>query len=69
MDTINTLINVLRKVIIPAGVLLRVIFCLIKMMYSEDETAIYKKRIKNVVLFGIISEVILSLKNVIENYY
>lgn len=69
MDIINDLINVLRIAIIPAGVLLRVIFCLIKIMYSEDEASIYKKRIKNVILFGIIAEVILSIKNLIEFYF
>ena len=69
MDIINELINVLRIVIIPAGVLLRVIFCLIKIMYSEDEASIYKKRIKNVILFGIIAEVILSIKSLIEFYF
>ena len=55
MDIINDLINILRIAIIPAGVLLRVIFCLIKIMYSEDEASIYKKRIKNVILFWIIA--------------
>ena len=69
MDIINGLINVLRIAIIPAGVLLRVMFCLIKIMYSEDETSIYKKRIKNVILFGIIAEVILSIKSLIEFYF
>ena len=69
MDIINELINVLRIAIIPAGVLLRVMFCLIKIMYSEDETSIYKKRIKNVILFGIIAEVILSIKSLIEFYF
>ena len=69
MDIINDLINILRIAIIPAGVLLRVIFCLIKIMYSEDETSIYKKRIKNVILFGIIAEVILSIKSLIEFYF
>ena len=51
MDIINELINVLRIAIIPAGVLLRVMFCLIKIMYSEDEASIYKKRIKNELLW------------------
>jgi len=38
-------------------------------MYSEDEASIYKKRIKNVILFGIIAEVILSIKSLIEFYF
>lgn len=69
MDTINTLIYVLRSIIIPAGVIFRVIYCLIKMMYSEDEYIIYKKRIINIILFGMISEMVFVVKNVILWYY
>jgi len=69
MSTINGLIRILQTVIIPAGVLLRVIMCLIKMMYSEDEASIYKKRIVKVILFGIIAEVILSIKDLIVFYF
>jgi len=69
VSTINGLIRILQTVIIPAGVLLRVIMCLIKMMYSEDEASIYKKRIVKVILFGIIAEVILSIKDLIVFYF
>lgn len=69
MSTINSLIKVLQTAIIPAGVILRVIMCLIKMMYSEDEVSIYKKRIKSVILFGIVAELILSIKDLILYYF
>ena len=69
MNTINSLINVLRLIIIPSGVVLRVGFCLIKMMYAEDEFTVYKKRMVNVILFGIIAELILSIKDIIRFYF
>lgn len=69
METLNELINVLQTIIIPTGVVLRVVYCLIKMMYSEDETSIYKKRIVNIIIFGIIAEIIISIKDMIRGYY
>lgn len=69
MEILNELINVLQTIIIPAGVVLRVIYCLIKMMYSEDDTSIYKKRIVNIIIFGIIAEIIISIKDMIRGYY
>ncbi len=69
MNTINTLIYVLRTIIIPMGVTFRAIYCLIKMMYSEDEYQIYKKRIINIILFGIISELIFVIKDIIILYF
>ncbi len=69
MDTLNGLINVLRTVIIPAGVVMRVLYCLVKMMYSEDEMPVYKKRIVNIIVFGIIAELVLSIKDMIRGYY
>lgn len=69
MNTINSLINVLKTIIIPSGVVLRVIFCLIKMMYAEDEITVYKKRMVNVIIFGIIAELVLSIKDIIRWYF
>lgn len=69
MSTLNSLINILRTVIIPSGVVLRMIYCLIKIMYSEDEIAVYRKRMVNVILFGIIAELVLSIKDIIRFYF
>lgn len=69
MDTLNGLIDVLRTVIIPAGVVMRVLYCLVKMMYSEDEMPVYKKRMVNIIVFGIIAELVLSIKDMIRGYY
>lgn len=69
MDTINRLIQVLRVGIIPAGVTLRVIYCFIKMMYSEDEVVVYKKRIVSIIIFGIVAEMIFVIKDIIMLYF
>lgn len=69
MDTLNSLIDVLRTIIIPAGVVMRVLYCLVKMMYSEDEMPVYKKRMVNIIVFGIIAELVLSIKDMIRGYY
>ena len=69
MNILNDLISVLRTIIIPSGVVLRTIYCLIKMMYSEDEMPVYKKRMINIIIFGIISEIILSITDMIRSYH
>ena len=46
MNTINELINVL-KILVGLGVTARVIFCLIKMMYAEEERISYTRKISN----------------------
>lgn len=69
MDTLNGLIDVLRTIIIPAGVVMRVLYCLVKMVYSEDEMPVYKKRVVNIIVFGIIAELVLSIKDMIRGYY
>ncbi len=68
MDTINSLISVL-KLLIGIGVGMRVIFCLIKMMCSEDEKNHYKKKMINIIIFGVVAEVCLVIKDVIMYYF
>ncbi|MCX8075239.1 MAG: mercury transporter [Clostridia bacterium] len=69
MDVIDVLIKVLRVGIIPTGVILRVIYCFIKMMYSEDEVGVYKKRIVSIIIFGIVAELIFVIKDIIILYF
>ena len=69
MELMNEIIKILRIVIIPAGVLFRVIYCLIKMMYAEDEYQLYKKRMVNIIIFGILAESIFVLKDMIYSYF
>lgn len=69
MDTINNLINALRIYIIPTATILRCIFCLIKLMYEQDEKKMYIRRLINTVAFLIISELVFVIKDGIEYYY
>lgn len=68
MTTINGLINTL-KILIGIGVGMRVVFCLLKMMYSEDEMHHYKRKMINIIIFGIIAEVSLVIRDVVMYYY
>lgn len=69
METLNEIISLLRVVIIPLGVVFRVVFCLTKMIYDEEAQGSYKKKIKNTIVFGIIAELIFVILALIENYY
>ena len=68
MDTINGLIDVL-KILIGLGVTTRVSFCLIKMMLSEDEKSSYKRKMINTIVFGVIAELCLVIKDLVMFYY
>lgn len=69
MDTINNLTNALRIYIIPTATILRCIFCLIKLMYEQDEKKMYIRRVINTVSFLILSELVFVIKDIIEYYY
>ena len=65
---INILNTVIRTIIIPSGVVLRVIITLIKMMY-EEETVAYKKKIQNTIIFGVVAELIYVIYDILRYYY
>ena len=69
MALIYELISILRIIIIPLGVTLRCIYCLLQIIYNEDERKINTKRIFNAILFLIVSEVIFVIQDLIEVYY
>ncbi|MDO5556670.1 MAG: mercury transporter [Clostridia bacterium] len=69
MDTLNQIILALKVAVIPAGVLFRVVYCFIKMVYDEEASASYKKKIKNTIIFGIMSELCFVIKDLIVSYY
>ena len=69
MALIYELISILRIIIIPLGVTLRCIYCLIQIIYNEDERKINTKRIFNAILFLIVSEEIFVIQDLIEVYY
>lgn len=55
--------------LIRVGAVLRVVYCFIRMGASEDEGAMYKKRLKNTLIFYILAESIWELKELILDYY
>ena len=69
MDILNEMIEVLRVGIIPIGVIGRVIFCLVKMIYDEEAQGTYKKKISNTRVFGILAELTFVIKDLITKYY
>lgn len=69
MDIVNTIIELLRTKIIPLGVIFRVIFCFIKMIYDEESIGTYKKKIRNTISFGIISQLVFVIVNLLQKYY
>ena len=69
MDTVNQIIDLLKFVVIPAGVIFRVIFCLVKMIYDDEAGASYKKKIRNTVAFGLFAELCFVFKDLIVEYY
>lgn len=69
MDTLNEIINLLRTTIIPLGVIFRVIFCFTKMIYDEESQGSYKKKIRNTILFGVITELIFVILDLLQSYY
>ena len=69
MITINNLVNALRIGIIPLFTIFRCIFCLIKIMYNDDERKVYIRRIVNAVVFFILSQLVFVIKDIIEYYY
>jgi len=55
--------------LIRAGAIFRVAFCFFKMIMAEEEQSMYKKRIKNTLVFYIIAESAFVIKHIIISYY
>lgn len=55
--------------LIRVGAGLRVAYCFIRMGASEDESAMYKKRAKNTLVFYILAESIWQIKDLVLGYY
>lgn len=69
MNTLNEIISVLRIAVIPLGTIFRVVFCFTKMIYDEEAQGSYKKKIRNTIVFGIITELIFVILDIIKSYY
>jgi len=55
--------------LIRAGSAFRVCYCFFRMIAASDETSMYQKRIRNVLVFYVIAESIWVIKNHILEYY
>jgi hypothetical protein len=55
--------------LIRAGAVFRVVFCLVKLMTAEEEAPQYKKRIRNTLVFYILAELAFVVKDLIIAYY
>ena len=55
--------------LIRAGAAFRVCYCFFRMIAASDETAMYQKRIRNVLEFYVLAENIWAIKNLILDYY
>ena len=69
MEIMYQVISILKVLIIPLGVTLRCIYCLIQIIYNEDERKINTKRLINALLFLIISEVVFVIQDILKYYY
>lgn len=67
MDTINEIINFMIKASI-AGLTMRFIYCMLKMITSDDGQS-YKKRAMNTVVYAVIAVSIFSIRALIESYF
>lgn len=67
METLNTL-SICMQGIISAGLIMRVIFCAVRLTHEEDEAGRYKKRIKNSVIMLIIAQLIFPIKELLVTY-
>lgn len=55
--------------LIRSGAVLRIVYCLICMSADEEQSATYKKRIKNTIIFYIMAECIWILRDLVMSYY
>ena len=55
--------------LIRAGAVFRVVYCLIRVGMNEDESAMYRKRARNTVVFYVIAECIWQIKELVLGYY
>lgn len=51
------------------GCAVRAIYCLVMSNYSEDDSAMYKKRAKNAIKFAIIASLAEAVKQLAEYYF
>lgn len=68
MDKLNELAVALIW-LLRSGTATRIAYCFIKMIENDDEVNVYKKRIKNVLMFYILAELVWELKDIVMYYF
>lgn len=68
MTTIYDIINGV-KIIIILGLTVRIVYCAVRLQYEQQEAEIYKKRIKNTLVIGVIVMVISGVQTLLEGYF
>ncbi|TYQ17839.1 UNVERIFIED_CONTAM: hypothetical protein Cloal_0211 [Acetivibrio alkalicellulosi] len=68
MDLLNEMSDAF-VMLIRVGVVLRIIYCFIKMGASEEESVMFKKRARNAGIFYILAESIWQIKDLVLSYY
>lgn len=71
MDYINDLMGLRTGllILINAGAILRVIVCFIQASGNFDDRGAYLKRAKHAIIFAVIANVIITLKDLITTYF
>lgn len=67
MERIDEISRMLQ-VLILAGVGVRLIYIFIKLTHEEEEAPRYKKRLKNTIIFAILSQLAFVIKDIIFSY-
>lgn len=65
---IHELTKVLQ-VLIPIGVGSRIAYCLCQIPLDEENAGVMKRRIRNALIFLVLSEVITQLLRIVKQYY
>ncbi len=68
MDTLKELSTAIIW-LIRMGAIVRTIYCFVKMIANDEEVGVYTKRIKNVIVFYILSESVWQLKDIVIRYF
>ena len=55
--------------LIRVGAIFRVVYCFVRMGTNEEEAIMYKKRVRNTVVFYVIAECIWQIKELVLGYY
>jgi hypothetical protein len=64
---LNNIYNLLL-ILIDAGVIFRVVYCITHMIHSPDEKGVYIRRIRHVLIFCVIVNTLIPFRDVILAY-